>query len=77
MRLREQPELTLATVVNGWQRHSITPNPEYQRGRSWKPGQQKLLVDSTLRGYPLGGWHERGYDGKARRMTATASTRQS
>jgi hypothetical protein len=25
----------------------------------------------------VGGWHERGYDGKARRMTVTASTRQS
>src|ERR1035437_7941873 len=45
--------LTMKNVVDGLRRRSITPNPEYQRGRAWKPDQQKLLVDSVMRGYPL------------------------
>lgn len=54
MKVREpQPQLSLQAVVDGLQRRSITANPEYQRGRAWKPDQQKLLVDSVLRGYPL------------------------
>jgi len=28
-------------------------NPEYQRGKVWKPAQKKRLVDSVLRGYPI------------------------
>jgi uncharacterized protein with ParB-like and HNH nuclease domain len=28
-------------------------NPEYQRGAVWKEAQQKKLVDSVMRGYPL------------------------
>ena len=28
-------------------------NPEYQRGVVWTPAQQKRLVDSVMRGYPI------------------------
>jgi hypothetical protein len=31
----------------------LTVNPEYQRGAVWKEPQQKKLIDSVLRGYPL------------------------
>jgi uncharacterized protein with ParB-like and HNH nuclease domain len=33
--------------------HILTVNPEYQRGAVWNEAQQKRLVDSVLRGYPL------------------------
>jgi len=37
-----------------WKRGGIlSVNPEYQRGAVWKEDQQKKLVDSVLRGYPL------------------------
>jgi Protein of unknown function DUF262 len=32
---------------------AMTVNREYQRGAVWKPAQQKRLIDSVLRGYPL------------------------
>ncbi len=53
MKITDVTELTLGVMVNGWSRHSITRNEEYQRARAWKPDQQKLLIDSVLRGYPL------------------------
>ncbi len=31
----------------------LTVNPEYQRGAVWTEAQQKRLIDSVLRGYPL------------------------
>ncbi|MGN6605036.1 MAG: HNH endonuclease family protein [Ginsengibacter sp.] len=31
----------------------LSVNPEYQRGAVWKEPQQKKLIDSVLRGYPL------------------------
>ncbi|HXS35772.1 MAG TPA: DUF262 domain-containing protein, partial [Flavipsychrobacter sp.] len=31
----------------------LSVNPEYQRGAVWKEQQQKKLIDSVLRGYPL------------------------
>lgn len=31
----------------------LTPNSEYQRGPVWDKKQQKKLIDSVLRGYPL------------------------
>jgi hypothetical protein len=37
-----------------WKRGGIlSVNPEYQRGAVWKEPQQKKLIDSVLRGYPL------------------------
>lgn len=53
MKLNNQDSLSLRVVVDAWRHHSIAPNPEYQRGRAWKLDQQKLLIDSALRGYPL------------------------
>ncbi|MCK7590605.1 DUF262 domain-containing protein [Subsaxibacter sp. CAU 1640] len=34
-------------------KNMISVNPEYQRGAVWKEPQQKKLIDSVLRGYPL------------------------
>lgn len=31
----------------------LAANPEYQRGTVWKEAQQKKLIDSLLRGYPI------------------------
>jgi len=31
----------------------LFPNPEYQRGEVWTPAQQRRLIDSVLRGYPI------------------------
>ena len=31
----------------------LTANPEYQRGEVWSESQEKKLIDSVLRGYPL------------------------
>lgn len=53
MKLSELHELALSRVVEGWKRRSIAPNAEYQRGRAWSTDQQRMLVDSALRGYPL------------------------
>jgi hypothetical protein len=51
--LEPEPDLSIRTIVEAIQRRSVTANSEYQRGRAWKPDQQKVLVDSVLRGYPL------------------------
>src|SRR2546428_5967080 len=31
----------------------LVANPEYQRGEVWTKAQQKRLIDSVLRGYPI------------------------
>ena len=31
----------------------LTANPEYQRGKVWDPTQEKKLIDSVFRDYPL------------------------
>ena len=37
-----------------WKKGNILRvNPEYQRGAVWKESQQKKLIDSVMRGYPL------------------------
>lgn len=37
-----------------WKRLKLlSRNPEYQRGAVWNPPQQKRLVDSVMRGYPI------------------------
>ena len=37
-----------------WKKGNILRvNPEYQRGAVWKQDQQKKLIDSVMRGYPL------------------------
>ena len=35
------------------QNNMLTVNPEYQRGAVWKDPQQKKLIDSVFRSYPL------------------------
>lgn len=54
MIVAEDPtELTIGALTESWINNSIRPNPEYQRGSTWSPRQQQLLIDSVLRGYPL------------------------
>lgn len=54
MRVASDPQtLTIDLLTAAWLNNSIRPNPEYQRGSTWKLRQQQLLVDSVLRGYPL------------------------
>lgn len=54
MRVAAEPQtLTIRALTDAWINNSIRPNPEYQRGSSWRQRQQQLLVDSVLRGYPL------------------------
>jgi hypothetical protein len=45
--------LTIDDVTRTWIQNGIRPNPEYQRGSTWRRRQQQLLVDSVFRGYPL------------------------
>ncbi|MGI8721544.1 MAG: DUF262 domain-containing protein [Geodermatophilaceae bacterium] len=45
--------MTIQVLTDSWINNSIRPNPEYQRGSTWRRRQQQLLVDSVLRGYPL------------------------
>jgi hypothetical protein len=44
---------TIRDLVNANDTKALTVNREYQRGAVWKPPQQKRLIDSVLRGYPL------------------------
>jgi hypothetical protein len=54
MRIIDQPKtLTISALTTAWINASIRPNPEYQRGSTWRLRQQQLLIDSVLRGYPL------------------------
>ncbi len=54
MHVAEQPRtLTIAALTDAWINNSIRPNPEYQRGSTWRLRQQQLLIDSVFRGYPL------------------------
>jgi hypothetical protein len=54
MRVADEPRtLTIRALTDAWINNSIRPNPEYQRGSSWRRRQQQLLVDSVLRGYSL------------------------
>lgn len=45
--------LTIEALTDSWMNSSVRPNPEYQRGSTWRLRQQQLLIDSVLRGYPL------------------------
>jgi hypothetical protein len=45
--------LTVDALTASWINNSIRPNPEYQRGATWRLRQKQLLIDSVLRGYPL------------------------
>ena len=45
--------LSIERLTASWLNNTIRPNPEYQRGSTWRRRQQQLLIDSVLRGYPL------------------------
>jgi hypothetical protein len=45
--------LSIDNLTASWTNRTIAANPEYQRGLAWNDLQQKLLIDSIFRGYPL------------------------
>jgi hypothetical protein len=49
----ESDKIKISELLNLRRNHILTVNPEYQRGAVWGEAQQKRLVDSVLRGYPL------------------------
>lgn len=54
MQVEDQPTtLTIERLTKSWIDKSVRPNPEYQRGSTWKLRQKQLLIDSIFRGYPL------------------------
>lgn len=54
MRVATTPDtLSIKALTDAWINNSVRPNPEYQRGSTWRLRQQQLLVDSVFRGYPL------------------------
>ena len=46
-------EYTVAELLDLRRNHMLTANPEYQRGEVWTETQQKKLIDSIMREYPL------------------------
>ncbi len=44
---------TIKELIEAYDSKAMSVNREYQRGAVWKPPQQKRLIDSVLRGYPL------------------------
>ena len=52
--MNAQPEhRTVRALINLYKSEMLKVNPEYQRGTVWSSAQQKRLVDSVLRGYPI------------------------
>ncbi len=49
----EPDDLTVRDVLDLKSQQMLVVNPEYQRGVVWTRTQQKKLVDSVLRGYPI------------------------
>lgn len=43
----------IGTVLDWKKKKLLTVNEEYQRGAVWSQRQEKLLIDSILRGYPI------------------------
>jgi hypothetical protein len=46
-------KITIKQLMKIRESNMLTINSEYQRGPVWKESQQKKLIDSVLRGYPL------------------------
>ena len=44
---------SIASLIDYKKNGMLAANPEYQRGAVWKTIQQKKLIDSIMRGYPL------------------------
>jgi hypothetical protein len=54
MDVAEKPtSLSIKAITESWMNRTLRPNEEHQRGEAWSVSQQKLLIDSILRGYPL------------------------
>lgn len=49
----ERTEMSVEAILDLEENHMLTPNLEYQRGQVWTQAQQKKLIDSVMRGYPL------------------------
>ncbi len=49
----QSEKIKIAELLDLRRSHMLTVNPEYQRGAVWGEAQQKRLIDSVLRGYPL------------------------
>ena len=49
----EQKPLTVQDIVKAWQAHTLSRNPEYQRGEAWTLVQKQGLIDSLFREYPI------------------------
>ena len=46
-------EYTVAELLDLRRNEMLKANPEYQRGEVWSSTQQKKLIDSVMREYPL------------------------
>lgn len=46
-------KIKIKELIDLKQNNMLTVNPEYQRGAVWKDPQQKKLIDSVFRSYPL------------------------
>lgn len=49
----ETDTLNVERILAADANRMLTPNHEYQRGAVWKPAQQKRLIDSLMRRYPI------------------------
>lgn len=49
--------MRVSDLLDLWDQQMMYPNPEYQRGEVWSKAQQKLLIDSILRGYSIPSFH--------------------
>lgn len=45
--------LSVQSLIKMQKNGTLKVNPEYQRGSAWSRSQQKLFLDSILRGYPI------------------------
>jgi hypothetical protein len=52
MQMKPQ-NMTISELIDLRSRDMLKVNPEYQRGAVWNEGQQKRLIDSVMRGYPI------------------------
>jgi len=49
----EPEEKSIADIIDLKKKRLLLVNEEYQRGSVWNTRQEKLLIDSILRGYPI------------------------
>src|SRR5690606_25040395 len=45
--------MSVRDILDLYRNGMLRANPEYQRGAVWSRAQQKKLIDSILRGYPI------------------------